>query len=471
MQKDEILKLSEKAIKLINKKIIDFGEIYFENTKLLTIKSENSRIEKITKGEECGFSIRLVKDEKTFFSYSIYETEEKFLEILENLLIKISNNQKEDNQQQKNISLKIKKLSNLTPILISPENISIEEKIDIVNRIEKASKESEYVIQSLAMYSETIKDIYITTIEGEFYADKRSYITAISQVSVFDKNQPQKGLQTGYEADGGNIGFEFFTRRLPESIGKEALRLALHQLFADLPKGGYYPIVISSSAGGTMVHEAVGHGLEADFIHKKISVYTDKLGKKVASEKVSIIDDGTLINKRGTTNIDDEGVIPKRVVLIENGILKGFLTDKKYAKKLGIELTGNGRRQSFRHIPIPRMRNTFIAPGKDDPDKIISSLQKGILVKKMGGGQVDIVTGDFVFFVQEAYLIENYKITKPLKGVILFGNGPKVIEEIDMVGWDLGFGVGTCGKDGQGVPVSDAQPTIRISKLLVGGKT
>ena len=220
-----------------------------------------------------------------------------------------------------------------------------------------------------------------------------------------------------------------------------------------------------------MVHEAVGHGLEADFIHKKISVYTDKLGKKVASEKVSIIDDGTLINKRGTTNIDDEGVIPKRVVLIENGILKGFLTDKKYAKKLGIELTGNGRRQSFRHIPIPRMRNTFIAPGKDDPDKIISSLQKGILVKKMGGGQVDIVTGDFVFFVQEAYLIENYKITKPLKGVILFGNGPKVIEEIDMVGWDLGFGVGTCGKDGQGVPVSDAQPTIRISKLLVGGKT
>jgi TldD protein len=471
MQKDEILKLSEKAIKLINKKIIDFGEIYFENTKLLTIKSENSRIEKITKGEECGFSIRLVKDEKTFFSYSIYETEEKFLEILENLLIKISNNQKEDNQQQKNISLKIKKLSNLTPILISPENISIEEKIDIVNRIEKASKESEYVIQSLAMYSETIKDIYITTIEGEFYADKRSYITAISQVSVFDKNQPQKGLQTGYEADGGNIGFEFFTRRLPESIGKEALRLALHQLFADLPKGGYYPIVISSSAGGTMVHEAVGHGLEADFIHKKISVYTDKLGKKVASEKVSIIDDGTLTNKRGTTNIDDEGVIPKRVVLIENGILKGFLTDKKYAKKLGIELTGNGRRQSFRHIPIPRMRNTFIAPGKDDPDKIISSLQKGILVKKMGGGQVDIVTGDFVFFVQEAYLIENYKITKPLKGVILFGNGPKVIEEIDMVGWDLGFGVGTCGKDGQGVPVSDAQPTIRISKLLVGGKT
>ncbi len=232
---------------------------------------------------------------------------------------------------------------------------------------------------------------------------------------------------------------------------------------------GEMTVVLSSSAGGTMIHEAIGHGLEADIVQKKASKYCGKIGKEIASPLITVIDDPTLPNKRGSYRFDDEGNPSQKTVLVENGVLKSYLYDYLTAKRDRINPTGNGRRESYHYRPLPRMSNTYIAPGESDPEGIIKSTKKGLFVKKMGGGQVDSVNGDFVFEVEEGYLIEDGKITKPVRGATLIGNGPKVLREINMVGNDLGFEIGTCGKEGQGVPISDGQPTLRIPRMIVGG--
>jgi TldD protein len=230
------------------------------------------------------------------------------------------------------------------------------------------------------------------------------------------------------------------------------------------------PVVIAAEAGGTMVHEAVGHGLEADLACNGLSVYQGKIGQQVASPLVTVLDDGTMAGKRGSYAFDDEGTPSQRNVLIENGVLKGYLVDRLSAMKFDLMATGNGRRESFRHKPIVRMTNTIIAPGKDDPASILRDTTHGIYVKAMGGGQVNTLTGDFVFAVTEGYLIQNGKLGAPIRGATLVGNGPKVLSIVDRVGNDLGFSTGTCGKDGQGAPVTDAQPTLRIPELTVGGE-
>jgi TldD protein len=218
-----------------------------------------------------------------------------------------------------------------------------------------------------------------------------------------------------------------------------------------------------------MVHEACGHGLEADLVQKGLSVYAGHKGQKVAASNITVVDDGTIPSRYGTMRFDDEGFATQKTTLIENGVLTNFMYDYLTAAKDKVNPTGNGRRESFEHKPIPRMRNTYIAPGKDDPDAIIKSVKNGLLVKKMGGGQVNTVNGDFVFDVAEGYLIKNGQIAHAVRGATLTGNGPEVLKMIDMVGTDLGFTIGTCGKDGQGAPVSDAQPTIRIPEIIIGG--
>ena len=218
-----------------------------------------------------------------------------------------------------------------------------------------------------------------------------------------------------------------------------------------------------------MIHEAIGHGLEADLAQQGLSVYSRKVEEKVASPLITVVDDSTIPQKRGSYVFDDEGVASQRTLLVEEGILKGYLYDQLTALKEGVKSTGNGRRESYQHKPIPRMSNTLVVPGETRPEEIIHSVEKGLFVKKMGGGQVNTVNGDFVFEVSEGYLIEQGIVGEPVRGAILTGNGPQVLKEIDRVGNDLGFGIGTCGKDGQGVPVADAQPTLRIPELVVGG--
>jgi len=251
---------------------------------------------------------------------------------------------------------------------------------------------------------------------------------------------------------------------------ERAVRRALKMLEAKSAPSGKMPVVLSSDAGGTMIHEAIGHSLEADAVQKGISpVYVGKVGQPIASNLITVLDDATLANRRGSFSFDDEGTPAQRTVLVEKGILKNYLYDLFTANKDGKKSTGNGRRESYHFKPIPRMTNTMIAPGGHDPAKVISSTPKGLFVKKMGGGQVNTATGDFVFEVTEAYEIVNGGIGQPVRGAILTGNGPEVLRSIDMVGSDINFEIGTCGKDGQHVPVSDGQPTLRIPEIIVGG--
>ena len=233
--------------------------------------------------------------------------------------------------------------------------------------------------------------------------------------------------------------------------------------------GGRMPVVLSSEAGGTMVHEAVGHGLEADLSQNGLSVYTGRVGEQIGSPLVTVLDDATLPGRRGSFRFDDEGIEAQKTVLVENGVLKGFMYDRITAMKDNASSTGNGRRESYQARPIPRMTNTMIASGESDPADIIRACEKGLLVKKMGGGQVNTVNGDFVFEINEGYMIEKGQVGEPVRGATLVGNGPAVLKSITMVGTDLGFAIGTCGKDGQGAPVSDAQPTLMITDIVVGG--
>jgi len=276
-------------------------------------------------------------------------------------------------------------------------------------------------------------------------------------------------IQTGYEPVGGTIGFELFDVSPPEETALIAAKQALLMLKARKAPAGRMAVVLSSEAGGTMIHEAVGHGLEADLSLEGISVYEGKIGEMIASPVITVLDDKTLPGKRGSFLFDDEGTPAERTVLVENGVLKNYMYNRLYAAKAGVPSTGNGRRQSYRNRPIVRMTNTMIASGKDDPEKIIRSVDSGLFVRKMGGGQVNTVNGDFMFEVTEGYLLEKGKIGEPVRGATLTGSGPEVLKIIDQVGSDLGFGIGTCGKDGQGVPVADAQPTIRIPEIVVGG--
>ena len=266
------------------------------------------------------------------------------------------------------------------------------------------------------------------------------------------------------------MGFELFDLHPPEEVAEVAARRSLLMLSARKAPMGRMAVVLSSEAGGTMIHEAIGHGLEADLAQQGLSVYSKKIGEKVASSLITVVDDPTLPQKRGSYAFDDEGVASRRTILVEEGILKGYLYDRLSAFEDGVESSGNGRRESYQDKPIPRMSNTMILPGKMGPEEIVHSVEKGLFVKKMGGGQVNTVNGDFIFEVNEGYLIEKGSVGEAVRGAILIGNGPQVLKEIDMVGNDLGFGIGTCGKDGQGVPVSDAQPTLRIPELVVGGQ-
>jgi len=276
-------------------------------------------------------------------------------------------------------------------------------------------------------------------------------------------------IQTGFESLGSNQGFELMGLGACEDLAKTAARRALSALEAKPMPAGRMPVVMAGEAGGTMVHEACGHGLEADLVQKGLSVYAGQKGKKVASEAITVVDDGTIPRRYGTMRFDDEGFATQKTVLIDNGILSNFMYDYLTATKDKVSSTGNGRRESFEHRPIPRMRNTYIAPGKERPEAVIKSVRDGLLVKKMGGGQVNTVNGDFVFDVAEGYLIRDGQVANAVRGATLAGNGPEILRMIDMVGSDMGFTIGTCGKDGQSAPVSDAQPTLRIPEIIVGG--
>lgn len=441
----------------------DFAEIFIEEKVVTTIRYDNGKVEIASYSKDRGAGIRLIDGELTYYASSTGVDVNKMKELARSLADALGKKRKVSAN-----SLNQTLTPNHTPYEIAFEEVPIERKMEVVKKAAKIAKEyDERIIQVKVYYSDQERDVWIYNSEGKFVTDVRNYPFIYVEVVASDG----KEVFMGRDVWGENRGFEFFTEEVIERVAKTAADVAIHQLEAEDAPAGEFTVVISSQAGGTMIHEACGHALEADLVLKGGSVFAGKVGQKVAFEKVTVVDDGTLENYRGSMNFDDEGNPTERTVLIENGVLKGYMHSMLTAKKMGVKPTGNGRRESYEHIPIPRMRNTFIEAGDTDPEEIISSVDKGILVVKMGGGQVDIVSGDFTFGVPKSYLIENGKITKKLRGASLVGNGAEVLLNIDMVGNDLGFAVGTCGKDGQGAPVSDGLPTIRIRKMVVGGRT
>lgn len=438
----------------------DFAEVFIEESRGNWVTCEDSKIEKISSGVEAGAGIRVISGKETAY---IASSDTSF-EALREAALKISDSL--------NGEKKIKKIELKPQVAGSAEarstikSASLDEKTEKVNLLNKTARSfGPNVKQVTVRYSDTNQAVSIANSDGVYVEDNRIrtryYINVIAEKNGI--------LQTGYEAPGAAAGFELFEQYPPEENARMATERALRMLDAPHAPAGKMMVVLHADAGGTLIHEACGHALEADFIMKGTSIFGGKFGKKVASELVTVIDDATMAGKFGTYAFDDEGTPGQKTILIENGILKGFLSDRYNAKLLNIPMSGNGRRENYKHKPVPRMTNTIIAPGKMDPDEIIASVQNGLLVKRMGGGQVDVVNGDFVFEITEGYLIENGKIKHPVRGAILTGNGPKVLEIIDMVGSDLGFQTGVCGKFDH-APVSDAQPTIRIPQIIVGGR-
>ena len=347
-----------------------------------------------------------------------------------------------------------------------PATDSLSQKAGWLALAEKAARAEGPLRQVSLTYGELQKTVGLANSVGEVFAEERTYLTFVVQVTA-EKNGV---LQTGYEVAAGVGGLEILDRPGLEELARLAARRALAKLEAPSAPAGEMAVVISSQAGGTLIHEAIGHALEADSVQDGSSPhFAGKIGKVVANEKVTVMDDPTRDGHRGSFHRDDEGTPAERTVLVEGGVLKTYLYDRRTAAAAGRVSHGHGRRESYAHKPIPRMSNTFIAPGADDPEAIRRELRRGLWVTRMGGGQVNTATGDFVFEVEEGFWVEDGRVKHPVRGANLLGNGPDVLRSIDRVGSDLGWSVGTCGKEGQGVPVSDGVPTLRIPKIVVGG--
>lgn len=353
------------------------------------------------------------------------------------------------------------------------QSMSREEKLDILRRVDKVAREANKRVQEVtASLSGVYELILVAATDGTLAADVRPLVRLSVSVLVEEDGKRERGASGG----GGRFGYEFFLADLDGEVradawAKEAVRMALVNLSAVAAPAGTMPVVLGAGWPGVLLHEAVGHGLEGDFNRRGTSVFSGQVGELVASELCTVVDDGTMVDRRGSVAIDDEGTPGQYNVLIENGILKGYMQDKLNARLMGMTPTGNGRRESYAHLPMPRMTNTYMLPGKSTPQEIIESVEYGIYAPNFGGGQVDITSGKFVFSTSEAYLIENGKVTKPVKGATLIGSGIETMQQISMVGNDLKLdnGVGVCGKEGQSLPVGVGQPTLKVDNLTVGG--
>ncbi|MEE9445440.1 MAG: metalloprotease TldD [Cocleimonas sp.] len=445
----------------------DLADLYFQSNRFESWGLEDGIIKNGTYSIEQGVGVRMVVGEQTGFAYS---DEISFDALIASA--KAASGISKAGQTgrvkgwQANKAIQVDSLYGVdNPLALMTED----EKIALLNLADKEARAaSPYVQQVIASIAGVHEHILIADIEGNLNADIRPLVRMNITVIV-EKDGKRESAGTG---GGGRFGFDYFTQAdRVRDYAQEAVRLALVNLDAVAAPAGSQTVVLGSGWPGVLLHEAIGHGLEGDFNRKGTSAFSGRIGEKVASKGVTVVDDGTLENRRGSLNIDDEGTKTNCTTLIEDGVLKGYMQDKLNAKLMGEQSTGNGRRESYAHLPMPRMTNTYMLAGKEDPQEIIASVKNGLYAVNFGGGQVDITSGKFVFSASEAYLIENGKVTRPVKGATLIGNGPDVLTKVSMIGNDLALdqGVGVCGKAGQSVPVGVGQPTLKIDGLTVGG--
>ncbi len=454
----------EKIMSRLLSSPVDAADIYFQSSHSESWVLEGGIIKEGSYNIEQGAGVRAVSGEKTGFAYS------DRIELP--VLLEAANNVKSIVRQGQEAQVGLKQAVNWPqyyPIANPLKSLSDQQKIELLRRVDtetrKLDSRIEEVIVSLVSAHESI---LVANQDGSLAADIRPLVRMNVTVIVEEKGHREQGSMGG----GGRSDYSYFIdqdRAL--EYGKEAVRQALVNLEAEDAPAGNMTVVLGPGWPGILLHEAIGHGLEGDFNRKGTSAFSGRVGERVASDLCTVVDDGTLQGRRGSLSIDDEGTPTEKTVLIENGILKGYMQDKLNARLMGVKSTGNGRRESYASLPMPRMTNTYMLAGQHHPEDIIRSVKKGLYAKNFAGGQVDITSGKFVFSASEAYLIENGKITRAIKGATLIGNGPDVLTKVSMVGNDLELdsGVGTCGKEGQSVPVGVGQPTLKIDGLTVGG--
>jgi TldD protein len=444
---------------------VDAADIYFQSSHTESWVLENGIVKEGHHSIEQGAGVRAVSGEKTGFAYS------DRLEIP--VLLEAINNVKAITRQGQNAQVNLKTVEQnarlLYPVLNPLKSLEDQQKIDFLKQIDLQTRALDSRIEEVIVSLSGVHEhILVANQDGHLLADVRPLVRLNVTVIVVENGKREQGSMGG----GGRCDYAmFFEQDTAMNYAREAVRQALVNLDADEAPAGNMTVVLGSGWPGILLHEAIGHGLEGDFNRKGTSAFSGRVGERVASELCTVVDDGTLHGRRGSLSIDDEGTQTENTVLIENGILKGYMQDRLNARLMGVAPTGNGRRESYAHLPMPRMTNTYMLAGKHQPDEIIASVKNGLYAKNFAGGQVDITSGKFVFSASEAYLIENGKITRPVKGATLIGNGPDVLTKVSMVGNDLELdsGVGTCGKDGQSVPVGVGQPTLKIDGLTVGG--
>lgn len=443
----------------------DFAELFIENNDKASISLINGKVNSSLSGLEFGVGLRVFYNGKTIYAYTN--------DFNRNNLLKMAGEVSKATKGDRKITIldfdkKDYKQIGIHKSKIVPTTIQKTKIVEMLkNTSDTAFAYDRLITETIVSYTHSIQDICIINTKGLFVEDRR--IRTRFSIDSVASNETEK--QTGSVRPGALMGFEFYDTIDLNECAREASRSAVTMLKAAPCPSGKMPVVIDNGFGGVIFHEACGHGLEAISIARGNSVFAGKIGQKVASEKVTAIDDGTILNKWGSINIDDEGTKTQKTILIENGILKSYLVDNFYGEKLNMSSTGSCRRESYKYAPVPRMRNTFIANGNDKKEDIIKNTEKGIYAKYMGGGSVNTATGEFNFAVQEAYLIENGKITTPVRGATLIGKGEEVLKDIDMVSDNLSLAEGVCGASSGSVPTCVGQPMLRVSKITVGGRS
>jgi len=442
----------------------DYADLYFEYLTSTSLMADESMVKSASQGISAGCGVRVVSGERTGYAYTDDLTPARILHAARTAALIASAPAKTPVT-----GFQEKPARSLYPVRLPSVDAEITAKVELLMRADRAARAFDPRIKEVrASYADELRNILVVGSDGTIADDSQPLARMnVNCIAKTDSNSAR-----GTSGGGGRIALDFFfADKNPEYFAKESARQAILQLDAREAPAGDMEVVLGPGWPGVLLHEAVGHGLEADFNRKKTSAFAGLIGKRVASEKCTVVDNGTMPWRRGSLNVDDEGQPTQETVLIENGILKNYLSDKLSSRLMGLADTGNGRRESYEHIPMPRMTNTYMLAGQDDPQDIIRSVNHGIYAVNFGGGQVDITNGKFVFSASEAYMIENGQITAPIKGATLIGNGPDVLTRVSMVGNDLKLdeGVGTCGKDGQAVPVGVGIPTIKVDRLTVGG--
>ncbi len=456
--------LIERLLSAAMERGADFAEVYVERNETTAVTLDEHKVKSAQSGLSQGVGVRAISGAKVGYAYSDDLDDEALFRAARTAAFIAAGAGAE-----KGYRVNRTPLPTFYRLDTHLSSVEVARKRDLIVRANDAAHAFDpRVKQVMATYADSTKRVLIANTAGRLAEDVQD-LCRINAMVVAEGASGER--RTGSFGGGGRVPFTHFDSFTPEQVGREAARQACATLGAADARAGEQTVVLAPGWSGILLHEAVGHGLEADFIRKGTSLFTGKLGEKVASDLVTVIDDGTMANARGSLNVDDEGTPTEFKVLIERGILKGYLYDALNAKLMNQRSTGSGRRESFKHLPLPRMTNTYLAPGEDSPEDIIGGVDTGIYCANFGGGQVDITNGNFVFEVSEAYEIEKGKIGRPLKGVTLIGVGPEALKNVSRVGNDPrpDPGMGTCGKDGQGVPVGVGLPTVRIDKMTVGG--